>query len=334
MATSEIPTSFGFPTLVRIFFPGLISAIIACYIFFSDIPRYFIDMPPLNQLAGMTIAGFLIGLIISSLDIYIYQFFEGIRFWPSPIWWQLYRNELAYYESLDAKFNFYNDEIEKNEYKLKETNDIIEKSKIERQIVELNNSILSISRKIREYPYDPEERYLTKRRPVECTKLGNILAEYENYSKEQYGMDHSIFWYHLWQTMPKEVRDEIDISGAKADFLIYISFVMLLCIPMSTIKIFLITENICLHVNDIILVLFTFIILAYVFYKISIFAHKSYGIYIKSAYDLYRIDLSKKIGMKIPLCPNREERNTWTEYGKFLGDYKELKQCEFRKKIK
>ncbi|MDD4652972.1 MAG: hypothetical protein PHQ34_12170 [Methanothrix sp.] len=299
-------------------------------------------------MAGMTVLGFLIGLILNSLDQYIYRFFEGIQFWPDSIWWRQYRRELKNYEVLDSKLKSDEDELKLKIEKLNSDLDAKEKAKIEEEIKKLNINLLNYSRKIRNYPYDPEEKFRTKRRPAECTNLGNVIAEYENYPKEQYGMDFNVFWYHLWQTMPKEVRDEIDISSAKADFLVYFSFIFLLTAPFSILKAFFERDAIytyiqsSVHFNHYYLCLFIefilqaacFLLISYLFYKISVVAHKNYGRYIKSAFDIYRIGLSTKTGILIPLCPNKVERGVWIEYGKFLEDYKELQQYEFRKRIK
>ena len=305
-------------------------------------------MQLLDKLASVTIIGLLIGVVLNSLDLYIYQFFEGIRFWPEPIWWCLYKRELKNYKALDSDLELKEKDLESKmgELVAKETDNEI--NKIEEEIKKLDMEILDISKKIREYPYDPQEKFRSKRHPVECTNLGNILAEYESYPKEQYGMDFGVFWYHIWLTLSKEVREEIDISAAKADFLLYLSFIFLVTPFLIIIKTLFIRDTIYLAIRDLIhfdhyfldIVLFLIfmtslsIIIAYLFYKISILAHKSYGRYMKSVFDLYRIDLSKKAEIPITLCPNKEEREIWEEYGKFLADYKGLRLREFRKIIK
>lgn len=305
-------------------------------------------MQLLDKLASVTITGILIGLVLTSLDLYIYQFFEGIRFWPEPIWWYMYRRELGTYKKLDSNLEQKVNELESKSKEFPEKTTDIEKTKIEEEIIKLNMEIKNISTKMREYPYDPEEKFRSKRHPVECTNLGNIIAEYESYPKEQYGMDFGVFWYHMWLILPKEIRDEIDISAAKSDFLVYLSFIFLIAPLLITIKVFFIKDTIYVAVRDfihfdhfllnvlsflVLMVIFSLLI-SYLFYRISILAHKSYGRYIKSLFDIYRIDLSKKAGIAIPLCPNKDEREIWAEYGKFLEDYKELRLWEFRKKIK
>jgi hypothetical protein len=347
MAVSDVPDSFGFPTLIRIFFPGLIITIIAGYTFSEHI-QVFVNMQLLGKLASVTITGMLVGLVLTSLDLYIYQFFEGIRFWPESIWWYMYRRELKNYKTLDSNLESKERELESKSNEISTRTTDIEKQKIEEEIVKLNMDIKNISRKIREYPYDPEEKFRSKRHPVECTNLGNILAEYESYPKEQYGMDFGIFWYHMWLILPKEIRDEIDISAAKSDFLVYLSFIFLIAPLFIIIKIFFIKDDIYEVVRNffnfdhfftnvlsfLVLMVIVSLLIAYSFYRISILAHKSYGRYIKSLFDIYRIELSKKTGIAVPLCPNIDERNIWAEYGKFLEDYKELRLREFRKKIK
>ncbi|MCK9566247.1 MAG: hypothetical protein M0Q43_09385, partial [Methanothrix sp.] len=60
------------------------------------------------------------------------------------------------------------------------------------------------------------------------------------------------------------------------------------------------------------------------------------GGYVKAAFDTYRIDLAKRLGIPISLCPKKEERSIWFNYKEFLEHYEgpesihELNDIKFR----
>jgi hypothetical protein len=53
------------------------------------------------------------------------------------------------------------------------------------------------------------------------TRIGNILASYEDYPEQRYGMDSVFYWPRIWLALDKDVREEINSAWAPVDFLLY-----------------------------------------------------------------------------------------------------------------
>jgi hypothetical protein len=58
------------------------------------------------------------------------------------------------------------------------------------------------------------------------TQLGNILAGFELYPKVKYGIDAIFYWYRLWVSLDKDLREEIDTVQAVVDSTLYVSFTL------------------------------------------------------------------------------------------------------------
>ena len=63
---------------------------------------------------------------------------------------------------------------------------------------------------IRQFPADEHDHYIATR----PTKMGNILASYEDYPDSRYGMDSVFYWHRLWLIVDKDTREEIDRTWA------------------------------------------------------------------------------------------------------------------------
>jgi len=173
----------------------------------------------------------------------------------------------------------------------------------------LYRDLVDMSNKLRKFPFDIDELCT---RPISPTRLGNIINEYESYPKVQYGMNFNVFWSRLWQIISKDSRDDLDFRAAKADFLIYILTIWILFSPVITYRV---STNFGIPAIFIIILCF---LIALILYDIAVLAHENYGDYVKATFDLYRIDLAKKLGIPISLCPRRDEMAIWEKYNEFL----------------
>lgn len=166
-----------------------------------------------------------------------------------------------------------------------------------------------------------------KRYPEYPTEFGNVLAEYELYSEKQYGMHMIVFWQHLWLILPKELRDDLDLRSAKADFNVYVSFILLTFAFMGS-MVFAFQLNSWYNIFywsipkaliSAVISLFGF----YIFYKLSISEHKTYGRYVKSVFDLYKSDLATKLEIgKFP----ENEKKSWVKKRRYFLDYRQPKE--------
>lgn len=315
MAIADVPTSLGSSFFIKTFLPSFVASILYSYAAMPIIASSFwLSLTLASKLIIWIISGIVFGMVITSLDLYIYQFFEGMRFWPEPIRRWKYKSIQKHFEKIDEKL----EEVEDGIRKIRKKKDQNEKDK--EDLLELNYKSSKLWAEVRKFPYNPDKGFYSSRYPDEATIFGNVLAEYEGYSEKQYGMHMMVFWQHLWFILPKELREDLDLRGAKVDFLVYLSFIFLIYIFIGGLG-FFVQQKPLVAIISILVSLF----LWFFFYKISIQAHKSYGRYIKAIFDIYRVDLAEKLkaGIVITnLIPNDAERKSWRKYRKYLLDYK------------
>ena len=315
MAIADVPTSFGSSFFIKTFLPGFVASILGSYAVMPIIAcSFWASLTVASKLILWTISAMVIGMMITSLDLYIYQFFEGIRFWPKPIRRWKYKRILRHFKKIDNKLKDVGDRIGEIRKKKEQTNEDKE------ELQELYYKSSELWAEVRKFPYNPDKGFYSRRYPDEATIFGNVLVEYEGYSEKQYGIHMMVFWPHLWFILPEELKEDLDLRGAKVDFLVYFAFIFLIYIFIGGLG-FFVHQKPLVAIISIRVSLF----LWFFFYRISIQAHKSYGRYIKAIFDIYRVDLAKKLkaGIVITnLIPNDAERKSWRKYQKYLLDYK------------
>lgn len=303
MGIEAAPNSFGFPCFVRNFLPGFISSIMATYILapliqmkFPNIQilNIFLQMPIIEKIVVIFILSFIFGIVLELMDLYIYQFFEGIRYW-GPFWEPMHDRSLNSFKSIKRDIN--------------SKKDLRRSISDEKELIKINNQIRSLFGQLRRYPYHEKS--------IEATAFGNVIAEYETYPEEQYGMNFKIYWSRLRHFLPEEIKDEFDSRSARADFIVYLTFIFLIFLPIVTIGAYAFFGLTIATITIVFWIFITYQIL----YKLAINEHEIYGGYVKSMFDLYRIDMAKKIGLPLSICPNDNEKSIWDEYSKFLEDY-------------
>lgn len=315
MGISDIPQSFGLSFFIRTFFPASIATIgygIAFYPFIKTTFSYTLTLE--DKILVWILVSLIVGILLNFLDLYIYKFFEGLRFWPSRLKNYFYNKQVEKYIKIEKNLDKIYEQIDEKELLL-ERLDIAAKDKLKEELREMHEKASGLWAEIRKYPYNPHNRM---RYPESPTDFGNVLAEYEQYSERQYGMHMMVFWQHLWFILSKEVKDDLELRSAKADFSVYISFLLLTYIFIGSIGFLIYWSPVIAIISFILSILFCFIS-----YKIAISEHRAYGRYIKAIFDLYRFDLAKKL--KIVLRKNPiEDKETWTKWRHYLLDYKPL----------
>ena len=285
MAIADVPTSFGSSFFIKTFLPGFVASILGSYAVMPIIAcSFWASLTVASKLILWTISAMVIGMMITSLDLYIYQFFEGIRFWPKPIRRWKYKRILRHFKKIDNKLKDVGDRIGEIRKKKEQTNEDKE------ELQELYYKSSELWAEVRKFPYNPDKGFYSRRYPDEATIFGNVLAEYEGYSEKQYGIHMMVFWPHLWFILPEELKEDLDLRGAKVDFLVYFAFIFLIYIFIGGLG-FFVQQKPLVAIISILVSLF----LWFFFYRISIQAHKSYGRYIKAIFDIYRVDLAKKL---------------------------------------
>ena len=257
----KLPFSFSLKFAFRLLLPGFIISLG----FFPLLQTI------LNQIKLTTtheVAFFLsvviFGWMFVIFDMPIYMAFEGRRYWPKPLW--------NYFKHLE-------------EIRL-------------RKVIQDTRSLdvtkyLESSVEIRRFPMDEDGNYCVKF----PTRIGNLIAAYETYSKRSYGMDSIFYWYRIWLTLDKEVREEIDNQQALADSTIYVIAALNICGLLCTIYAFLQMINnqlITVLPNRYLLLGLAILVFigSYILYRFSLHIHATFGEIFKSVFDNYRKNIS------------------------------------------
>lgn len=155
------------------------------------------------------------------------------------------------------------------------------------------------------------------------TRFGNTLKAAENYSGERYGLDSVNFFPRLVQVIPIDYRASIDATRNELSFLVNMSILSITFSMLCVLAFFytMATVNIGtgdpamygLFVNEaaryLIAAALGFLSCGF-FYNASIFSVGSFGLMIRACFDLFRLDLLKKLGLERP-HDYGEEFNAW-----------------------
>jgi hypothetical protein len=188
--------------------------------------------------------------------------------------------------------------------------------------------------KVAEY----DTRYPPLQAGIMPTEFGNILKASEAYSGTRYGIDAVQFWPRLLQVIPPSYKQSIDDARNELSFLVNMSalsvFFYLLCLAAIFVNfataqdpnLSLIIGNSIRYIIAGLLAMFTNIF----FYKAALFSVGDFGSMIRSAYDLFRLELLRQFRIRHPKN-SIEEFKVWRNLGELfvLGqasmEYKPIK---------
>lgn len=155
------------------------------------------------------------------------------------------------------------------------------------------------------------------------TKFGNILRAAESYPGTRYGIDAVPFWPRLLYVIPDDYKEAINETRNELSFLVNCSLLsgifFVACLGVILPQVF--DSN---SVNALIKSNRSFIIagviafaLAWFFNRASMISVGAFGDMIRSAYDLFRLDLLEHLQLETPK-DSKEEFDTWRNLGKFI----------------
>ncbi|MGA2903729.1 MAG: hypothetical protein ABSD98_07855 [Candidatus Korobacteraceae bacterium] len=280
----------SFPVLMNTVLPGLLAGA-ALYPFATGRLRDFLSVDPAKgwpQLAIAALAVVVIGALVSALNGEFYKVYEGRSGWPTFLSeWAVARQQRRVdrlYRKADAEKGVNSQRYNEYWYTL------------------------------RIYPIHPEKG---KRYATHPTLLGNILAGYEEYPGNRYGMDSVFYWPRLWLMVDKDQKEEIGKSWAIADGILNLSAVSFLAGlfwlgAFTGAKLGLLRSR-WFPVGDAfvesIAAVAGWFVLGYVLYRLSLPFQRKNGEIFKSLFDLYRDKLKKMTS----LAPRESElwRAAW-----------------------
>jgi hypothetical protein len=308
----KLPFDFGIKLLFRLLLPGLVLTLgLAPFIFFI---LDWVNWPE-SHLYVLVITVIVAGWLVLVLDMQIYMFFEGRRFWRP--WMKKYflSCETRRLEKLQKSAALsVLENIERREEELKAETDLVKLSELQQKIQVDRGTYLEALFDIKNFAMDDHGEYQAKF----PTRLGNLIESYEDYSKRVYGMDSVFYWSRLWLKLDKDLREEIDGRQAVADSTVYVAFVCFINALIWIVYAAAVTINgVILSVaqKPILTVKYTLfqhlppwwsswlIALAFLFaglslYRLSLRLHAQFGEVFKSVFDVFhdQINVSRVMG--------------------------------------
>ena len=156
--------------------------------------------------------------------------------------------------------------------------------------------------------------YPDKRGLILPTRLGNAIRSFEYYSDREYGIDSVEIWPRLVSVIPRDYAVTIDDTKTTFDFMMNCSLLsVLLASAVFVVGIVYPSSVLSDGTYYWFIKIGALICLSYFFYRLSINRAQAWGLLIKSAFDLYRWDLLKKLGYQQQFVTRDAEREHWRE---------------------
>ena len=183
------------PVFMRLILPGLLASAVV----YPAVPAILRRLPISQEsgwekIAAYGIFVFLLGALISTTNSEVYKIYEGRTFWPQRLRrWACERQQARVSRLLKAA----------------------DAAKAARRLAEYDERWYDL----RAYPINK----LGVPEATHPTRIGNLLAGYEDYPDKRYGMDSVFYWPRIWIQMEKETKEEIDSQWSTADGLLMLS---------------------------------------------------------------------------------------------------------------
>ncbi len=160
------------------------------------------------------------------------------------------------------------------------------------------------------YPYTEEPDDLLP------TQFGNALKAAETYSSDpgRYGMDGVFFWSRLYEILPSQMRDDLDAAQSSMEFMVTVSVLGWFFAFVSALYL---GFNLSLNLIAWIVFVGGGASIGSISYNSAVETAVNYGVTVRSAFDLYRLDLLDKLGMTMP-ASRQEEVSIWQNLGQQL----------------
>lgn len=150
--------------------------------------------------------------------------------------------------------------------------------------------------------------YPLSRKQVMATRLGNILRAAERYPLDRYGADGVVVWPRLYSLLPARVVTSVAQARGSLEFLLVLSALAAAFALLSGIYLLAVTAPVWLFLSC----FWGGMAVAVVAYRSSLGAALVYAEVLRSAFDLYRLDVLSNLRLPQP-ADATAERQRWTE---------------------
>jgi len=256
----KLPFNFNLSLFFRLLLPGFFVSLaffplirLLCVLLSGNIDIEYI----------LTISTILIGWFFVVADMNIYMVLEGRRYWPNILY--------------DLFLNF-------EKKRLNKLKDDYEKAKINKDIRRRQE----ISVELRKFPINEDGDFMA----AYPTRLGNLIAEYEDYPKSRYGINSIFYWYRIWLIVDNDNRKLFEDRYAIADSAIYMTIALFIDALMASVYaiikgVFNISTLQTPEISILLIVALISFVGAFLSYRVSLYEHASLGEHYKSIFDVY-----------------------------------------------
>jgi hypothetical protein len=283
----KLPFEFGSKFILRLLLPGVTLGAASLPLALAS--RGALGLKGIDDVTAFAATALLFGWLILLADMPIYMLFEGRRYWPRRLWDWGIRRESERLKRISERA----DDRERHD-------------RVEYQIMRVDDFPLTNAGNFEAlYP----------------TRLGNLLTSYERYPDRKYGMDGVFFWYRIWLSIDKDLRDELDGAQAIADGALYLAFALVLSTALLVIYavVSVTVPTLLPHLNlsaaTLLIGALVSALLSWCVYRSSLHAQRQYGQLFKALFDQHRnkVDVSGIVNdladaFGDPLLPTQPER--------------------------
>jgi hypothetical protein len=251
------------------------------------------------------------------LNIPIIRWFEGYPWQNSPVIRSFYNFKIQHHRLVQRKLmsdhalleskiqllreKLYDLEIEQGKHSLQDCELIL---------VEINEIEIQKTWYVKKMQY----LYPVSRSPFLPTRLGNVIASFEDYSFNKYEIDSVTIWPRFLPVL-SQVKYSLYLEKEKAnfDFLINLCLIVILfCVELFVVGLLFISEL----SHWLFWIGFLFCI-AYILYCTAVSGALGWGNAVRVAFDLYRFELLASLKIKLPKNDN-EARMIWDQTSNYF----------------
>jgi uncharacterized repeat protein (TIGR01451 family) len=295
---STISGQFTRTLIFGAFFPAAVFVILNIILILPLLPS---GLSPIERLADFdeqwqaAIALFVaivVSGILYNLNILLIRLYEGYLFEDSWLGRRMRRKQAKKLAQVDEEIRQLRDKYERTSSEDDGYDEVARK--------------LTLLWSERQVQFPPGEEFVTP------TELGNVIAAFEHYARQQYGIDSVALWPRLVAEIDATYAGVIDDAKTSFDFFINSSFLSVV-LALEYLYFGLYFQTPFSSVSGILSFLGIIAVLAglsWLFYRFSIDSAMGWGDNVKAAFDLYRCDLLAKLGYETALT-NAEEFDLW-----------------------
>jgi len=158
------------------------------------------------------------------------------------------------------------------------------------------------------------------------TRLGNVLRSAESYPETAYGLDGVFWWPRLTPLLPKGMQESASGAFLQVTTLLNTATLSTVIAILGPMYLWRVAGR---SAWASVIVLLVGLVLARCCYCGAVAQAREFGLVVRAAFDLHRLDLLEALHLPVPVSPDAE-RKSWTSLEAWLYNNDMLKAAELR----